>query len=49
MIIDRIDEAVHRKAFPVLRDDVRVTGSALGVDAGISGAATVALDRDFYS
>ena len=49
MIIDRIEEAVHRKVFPVLRDDVRVTGSVLGVDAGISGAATVALDRYFYA
>jgi predicted NBD/HSP70 family sugar kinase len=48
-IIGRIEAALHRKVFPVLRDDIRVTRSMLGPNAGISGAATVALDRYFYS
>ncbi|GAA1018761.1 sugar kinase [Acrocarpospora pleiomorpha] len=48
-IIDRIEAAVHRKAFPVLREAVRVGRSVLGGDSGIVGGATIALDRYFYT
>ncbi|MEO3856446.1 ROK family transcriptional regulator [Acrocarpospora sp. B8E8] len=47
-LITRVEEAVRRKAFPVLRDVVRVGRSTLR-DGGVIGGATVALDHFFYT
>ncbi|GAA2851699.1 ROK family transcriptional regulator [Streptosporangium fragile] len=48
-IFDRIRAALRAKAFPILRDTVRVERSSLGADAGVVGSAAVALDRLFYN
>lgn len=49
LIVDRVRTAVHRKAFPILRDNLRVDRSALGADAGVAGGAALALDKYFYA
>jgi predicted NBD/HSP70 family sugar kinase len=45
---DRVRERLRGKAFPVLRDTVRVERTALGLDAGMTGAAAFALEEFFY-
>jgi predicted NBD/HSP70 family sugar kinase len=49
LLFDRVREALHAKAFPILRDAVRVDRSTLGADAGVVGSAAVALDRLLYN
>ena len=45
----RIVEASWRRALPVLRTTSRIERSRLGVDAGLVGGATVALDHFLYA
>lgn len=45
---DRVRAHLRAKAFPVLRDTVRVDRTALGLDAGMTGAAAFALEQFFY-
>ena len=45
----RIVEASWRRALPVLRTTSRIERSRLGVDAGLVGGATVALDQFLYA
>lgn len=45
---DRVRARLRAEVFPLLRDAVRVERSGLGLDAGVIGAAAVALDRFFY-
>jgi predicted NBD/HSP70 family sugar kinase len=47
-IFDRVREDLRVKAFPVLRDTVRVERTSLGLDAGMTGAAAFALEQFFY-
>lgn len=47
-IFDRVRGQLRLKAFPVLRDTVRVERTALGLDAGMTGAAAFALEQFFY-
>jgi predicted NBD/HSP70 family sugar kinase len=45
---DRVRTRLRAEAFPVLRDTVRVERTALGLDAGMTGAAAFALEQFFY-
>jgi predicted NBD/HSP70 family sugar kinase len=45
---DRVRARLRAKAFPVLRYTVRVDRTALGLDAGMTGAAAFALEQFFY-
>ncbi|MFI7706378.1 ROK family transcriptional regulator [Nonomuraea sp. NPDC049480] len=47
-VFDRVRAALRAKAFPVLRDVVRVERPTLGGDAGVVGGAAVALDSFLY-
>lgn len=47
-ILDRIRDALQVRAFPVLRDTIRIGRSTLGSNAGIVGGAAVALNHLFY-
>lgn len=47
--LERVRAALRFKAFPLVRDTVRVVSSELGIDAGVVGGAATALDRFFYS
>ncbi|WP_188191775.1 ROK family transcriptional regulator [Nonomuraea sp. SYSU D8015] len=47
-VFDRVRAALRAKAFPVLRDMVRVERPTLGGDAGVVGGASVALDCFLY-
>lgn len=47
--IDLVREETRRSVFPLLRDAVRVERSSLGLNAGVIGGATAALDRFFYA
>lgn len=46
--IDRIRQTTSSAVFPLLRAAVRIEPSSLGMDAGVLGGATAALDRYFY-
>lgn len=48
-ILALLEDRLVGKVFPVLRDTVRLERSRLGKDSGVIGAASVALDRFFYS
>ncbi|MGJ7441318.1 ROK family protein [Aquipuribacter sp. MA13-6] len=48
-ILELLQARLVGRVFPVLRDTVRLQRSSLGEDAGVIGAASVALDRFFYS
>ena len=43
-----VDTELRKKVFPVLRDSIRLERSRLGFDAGLVGAAAVALDTFLY-
>ncbi|MEW9551345.1 ROK family transcriptional regulator [Nonomuraea sp. NPDC050783] len=47
-VLDRVRAALRAKAFPALRDTVRVERPTLGGDAGVVGGAAVALDSFLY-
>lgn len=44
----RVTTTTNRAVFPLLREAVRIERSSLGMDAGVLGGATAALDRFFY-
>ncbi|PZG01476.1 ROK family transcriptional regulator [Micromonospora deserti] len=48
-VFDKVRSVLHDKAFPILRDVVRVDRSTFGINAGVVGSAAVALDRFFYN
>jgi len=48
-LFDRLRDDIERGIFPLLRGSIRIERSSLGFNAGVLGAATVALDRFFYS
>jgi predicted NBD/HSP70 family sugar kinase len=48
-LFDRIVEATWRGAFPLIRESIRIQRSQLGSQAGLAGAATVALDHFLYA
>ena len=45
---ERVTSTTNRGVFPLLRPSVRIEPSSLGMDAGVLGGATAALDRFFY-
>ncbi|WP_433333496.1 ROK family protein [Spirillospora sp. CA-294931] len=47
--LDRVRTSLYSKAFPILRDSVRLASTSLGLDAGVIGGAASALDRFFYA
>ncbi|WNO52428.1 ROK family transcriptional regulator [Stakelama saccharophila] len=47
-LAEAVEHDLREKAFPILRDTVRVRLSALGADAGMPSAAAVALDHFVY-
>jgi predicted NBD/HSP70 family sugar kinase len=47
--VDRLVTETRRSLFPVLRDSVQIRRSSLGLNAGVAGAATAALDKFFYA
>jgi predicted NBD/HSP70 family sugar kinase len=46
--IAELREGVRAEVFPLLRDALRLEPSSFGTDAGVVGAATVALEAFFY-
>jgi predicted NBD/HSP70 family sugar kinase len=48
-LLDTIATALYGKAFPLLRDRVRIAPSSLGPLAGAVGGAALALDHFFYT
>lgn len=48
-LLDRITRQTLAAVFPVIRESVRIEPSRLGMDAGVLGGATVALDTFFYA
>ncbi|VWX61642.1 Sugar kinase [Burkholderiales bacterium 8X] len=48
-LFEQIVEASWRGAFPAIQQSIRMERSRLGPDAGLCGAAAVALDRFFYA
>ncbi|TDD68921.1 ROK family transcriptional regulator [Jiangella aurantiaca] len=48
-LLDRLTRATREAVFPIIRPAVRIARSSLGPDAGVTGAATTALDRFVYS
>lgn len=48
-LFERIVQAAWQRALPVVRTSSRIERSQLGVDAGLAGGATVALDRFLYA
>ena len=47
-LFDEIVQATWRGAFPLIRSSIRIARSRLQVQAGLAGAATVALDHFLY-
>jgi predicted NBD/HSP70 family sugar kinase len=47
--IQRLSDESRRSIFPLLRDTIRLERSSLGLNAGMLGAATAALDKLFYA
>lgn len=47
--LDRLTQSTLRGVFPVIRDSVQIQPSSLGMEAGVLGGATVALDALFYA
>jgi predicted NBD/HSP70 family sugar kinase len=47
--LERLSDATKEAVFPVIRPAVRLRPSSLGIDAGVSGAVTAALDHFFYA
>jgi predicted NBD/HSP70 family sugar kinase len=45
----RIDAATRVGVFPTVRDSIRIQPSTLGMDAGVLGGGTAALDSYFYA
>ncbi len=45
---ERVTATTNRAVFPLLRPSVRIEPSSLGMDAGVLGGATSALERYFY-
>lgn len=48
-LFERIVQATWRGAFPLIRESIRIERSQLGLDAGLAGAAAVALDQFLYA
>lgn len=48
-LFDRIDSATRAAVFPTVRESTRIERSALGMDAGVLGGGTAALDHFFYA
>lgn len=48
-MFEQIVQAAWQRALPVLRTSSRIERSQLGLDAGLAGGATVALDRFLYA
>lgn len=48
-LFEQIVEATWRRALPVMRTSSRIVRSQLGADVGLTGGATVALDRFLYA
>lgn len=48
-MFERIVQTTWRGAFPLIRQSIRIERSRLGLDAGLPGAATVALDQFLYA
>lgn len=47
--LDRLTQRTLDGVFPVIRDSVQIQPSMLGMEAGVLGGATVALDALFYA
>ncbi|WP_162605481.1 ROK family transcriptional regulator [Jiangella ureilytica] len=47
--VGRLTEATREAVFPIIRPTVQLARSDLGLDAGVYGGATVALDQFFYN
>ncbi len=47
--VERVREETRAAVFPVLRPSLEIHPSSLGMDAGVLGGATVALDTYFYN
>lgn len=47
-LVDRLADETRDAVFPLVRPAVRIQRSSLPQDAGVDGAATVALDHFFY-
>lgn len=48
-LFEQVVEAAWRRALPVVRTSSRIVRSRLGADVGLTGGATVALDRYLYA
>lgn len=48
-MFERIVQTTWRGAFPLIRESIRIERSRLGLDAGLPGAAAVALDEFLYA
>lgn len=48
-MFERIVQTTWRGAFPLIRESIRIERSRLGLDAGLPGAAAVALDQFLYA
>ena len=47
--LERVRQETRTAVFPVLRPSLQIDPSSLGMDAGVLGGATVALDTYFYN
>lgn len=48
-LFERIVQATLRGTFPLIRSSIKIERSQLGADAGLAGAAAVALERFLYA
>ncbi|MDN5855655.1 MAG: ROK family protein, partial [Actinomycetia bacterium] len=47
--VTRLEQGIRQAVFPLIRETVRIEASNLGMDAGVAGGGTLALERYFYS
>lgn len=47
--IARLERGIRQAVFPLIRETVHIEPSDLGIDAGVAGGGTLALERFFYS
>ena len=47
--VTRLERGIRQAVFPLIRETVRIESSDLGMDAGVAGGGTLALERFFYS
>ena len=47
--VTRLEREIRQAVFPLIRETVRIERSDLGMDAGVAGGGTLALERFFYS